>query len=197
MTADALVVALITAAGASFIVFAQLARRRAVATRGASLRASTGLTQLVPYFFWGPYAVLALHLGPAVALPAAVVALGCAMAVLGVALAIWAIVTLGRHYDLVLEIHAGHELVRTGPFARVRHPVYTGLGLHFLGACLATGNLLLAAGTIGVTFPALVARARAEERLLRERFGTAYEAYAREVPMLIPALRARGGRARD
>jgi protein-S-isoprenylcysteine O-methyltransferase Ste14 len=97
-------------------------------------------------------------------------------------------VTLGRHYDLVLEVHAGHELVRTGPFAWVRHPVYTGLAIHFIGACLATGNVLLILGTLLVTFPAFYARARAEERLLREQFGGEYDRYAKEVGMLVPLL---------
>jgi len=70
----------------------------------------------------------------------------------------------------------------------VRHPIYTGLGLHFVGACLATGNIVLCAGTFLVTFPALYLRARTEERLLRERFPEKYEAYAREVGMLVPLL---------
>ncbi len=96
------------------------------------------------------------------------------------------IVTLGRHYDLVLEVHQDHELVRRGPYALVRHPVYTGLALHFAGACLATGNLLLVAGTLLVSYPAFYLRASAEERLLRDRFGAEYEKYAREVPMLVP-----------
>ena len=106
----------------------------------------------------------------------------------GVMFSMWAIATLGRHYDLELEIHSDHELVRTGPYRFVRHPVYTGLGLHFAGACLATGNLLLIAGTLLVTYPALYLRAVTEERLLRERFGAAYAEYAREVGMLVPLL---------
>jgi len=105
-----------------------------------------------------------------------------------VAIALWSIVTLGRHYDLVLEIHADHQLVRGGPFAMVRHPVYSGLALHFVGACVATGNVVLAAGTLLVTFPSFWIRARAEEVLLRERFGGEYDRYAREVPMLVPRV---------
>lgn len=189
MTAPTFAAAMVIAGGAVFIVFAQLARRRAVAARGGSLRASTGLPQVVPYFFWVPYAVVALRIGPVIGVSPALVGLGVGLSALGVALALWAIAVLGRHYDLTLEIHAGHQLVRHGPFAWVRHPVYSGLGLHFLGACLATGNVLLAFGTLFVTFPALAARARAEERLLRERFGADYDRYADEVPMLVPRLR--------
>ena len=112
--------------------------------------------------------------------------LGVALTVLGIAFSLWAMVTLGRHYDLVLEVHQDHELVRRGHYRLVRHPLYTGLGLHFAGACLATGNLLLIVGTLLVTYPAFYLRARAEERLLLEQFGAQYEKYAQEVPMLVP-----------
>jgi protein-S-isoprenylcysteine O-methyltransferase Ste14 len=140
----------------------------------------------VPYFFWVPYVVIALRPGPEVDVPDALRWIGVALSVLGIVFSLWAMVALGRHYDLVLEVHQDHELVRHGPYALVRHPVYTGLGLHFAGACLATGNLLLIAGTLLVSYPAFYARARAEERLLRDRFGVEYEKYAREVPMLVP-----------
>ena len=186
MISDGLGSLIVIAGGVVFITFAQLARRRAVAERGGSLRTSAGLPQLVPYFFWVPYVVVAFRLGPTVPLPDPVRVFGTALSVVGVALSLWAIVTLGRHYDLVLEVHAGHQLVRTGPFAWVRHPVYTGLAIHFIGACLATGSALLIFGTLLVTFPAFYARARAEERLLREQFGDEYVRYAKEVGMLVP-----------
>ena len=193
MISDGLISLVIAAGGAVFITFAQLARRRAVAERGGSLRISAGLPQLVPYFFWVPYAVVMFRLGPTIVIDDAVRMIGLLLSVLGVGLSLWSIVTLGRHYDLVLELHAGHQLIRGGPFAWVRHPVYTGLALHFIGACLATGNMLLTVGTLFVTIPAFVARARAEERLLREQFGADYDRYVDEVPMLVPGLRVRGG----
>ena len=188
MISDGVISLVVIASGVVFITFAQLARRRAVAERGASLRTSAGLPQIVPYFFWVPYVVVALRLGPKITLDQALQLGGVALSVLGIACSMWAIVTLGRHYDLVLEVHAGHELVRTGPFAWVRHPVYTGLAIHFIGTCLATGNVLLILGTLLVTFPAFYARARAEERLLREQFGGEYDRYAKEVGMLVPLL---------
>jgi protein-S-isoprenylcysteine O-methyltransferase Ste14 len=172
--------------GLVFIVSAQIAQRRAVSRRGATIRTAGGLAALAPYFFWVPYAVIALRPGPELTVPPALAWVGLAFSVLGVAFSLWAIVTLGRHYDLVLEVHEDHELIREGPYAVVRHPVYTGLALHFAGLCLATGNLLLIAGTLLVSYPAFYLRASAEERLLRERFGAEYEKYAREVPMLVP-----------
>jgi protein-S-isoprenylcysteine O-methyltransferase Ste14 len=174
-----------------FIVSAQLAQRRALTRRGATVRTAGGFASLVPYFFWVPYVVIALRPGPEVEIPDALRWVGVALSVLGVAFALWSMLTLGRHYDLVLEVHQDHELVRRGPYALVRHPLYTGLGVHFAGGCLATGNLLLIAGTLLVSYPAFYARARAEERLLRDQFGAEYEKYARRVPMLVPRLLGR------
>ena len=127
-----------------------------------------------------------LRPGPELAIPEAAAWLGAALSLVGIAFSLWAMATLGRHYDLVLEVHQDHELVRRGPYGLVRHPLYSGLGLHFAGVCLATGNLVLIAGTLLVSYPAFYLRARAEERLLRDQFGVQYEKYAREVPMLVP-----------
>ena len=111
---------------------------------------------------------------------------GLALIVAGPAFSYWSAATLGAHFDLDVEVHGGHEIVVRGPYRIVRHPVYLGIAIHFIGACLATGNVLLILGTILGTFPALYFRARAEERLLRASLGPAYDAYARRVPMLIP-----------
>jgi protein-S-isoprenylcysteine O-methyltransferase Ste14 len=172
----------------TFMVVAQLSRMRGVARRGETLARSRGLAHYVAYFFFVPYLVIAARPRPELDVLDPLRWVGLALVVIGVGFALWAIAALGRHYDLELEIHRDHELVRTGPYRFVRHPIYAGLGLHFVGACLATGNLLLIAGTLLVTFPALYLRARTEERLLRERFGPAYDAYAREVGMLVPLL---------
>jgi protein-S-isoprenylcysteine O-methyltransferase Ste14 len=170
---------------ATFAVVAQLSRARGLARRGETVARSGGLAHYVAYFFFVPYVVIAARPGPEIEIPEPLRWIGLAFIVAGVAFSLWAIATLGRHYDLELEIHRDHELVRTGPYRFVRHPVYTGLGLHFAGACLATGNLLLIAGTLLVTYPALYLRARTEERLLRQRFGAAYDEYARRVRMLL------------
>jgi protein-S-isoprenylcysteine O-methyltransferase Ste14 len=182
-------VTLVSVAGiVTFMVVAQLSRIRGLARRGETVARSRGLAHYVAYFFIVPYLAIAARPGPELDLPEPLRWVGLALVVLGIAFALWAIATLGRHYDLELEIHRDHELVRNGPYRFVRHPIYTGLGLHFVGACLATGNLVLIAGTILVTFPALYLRAKTEERLLREQFGHAYDAYASEVGMLVPLL---------
>jgi len=169
-----------------FIVVAQVTRLRGIARRGPTEATAGGIAHWAAAFFWVPYVVVALRLGPELVLPAPAVWLGLVLTVAGVLFAIWAVLVLGRHYDLELEVHRDHELVRRGPYRLVRHPVYTGLGAHMIGACLATGNALLIAGTLFVVLPVFYLRARAEERLLRERFGAAYDEYAREVGMLLP-----------
>jgi len=182
-------VTLVSVAGiVTFMVVAQLSRIRGLARRGETVARSRGLAHYVAYFFIVPYLAIAARPGPELDLPEPLRWVGLALVVLGIAFALWAIATLGRHYDLELEIHRDHELVRNGPYRFVRHPIYTGLGLHFVGTCLATGNIVLIAGTILVTFPALYLRAKTEERLLREQFGHAYDAYASEVGMLVPLL---------
>ncbi|HEV8229131.1 MAG TPA: isoprenylcysteine carboxylmethyltransferase family protein [Candidatus Limnocylindria bacterium] len=178
----------------AFIGAAQIAHARAVATRGAAVTRLGGVAHWAAYFFPVPYVVVWLRPGPQIAVPDQLRWAGLLLSVGGVAFAIWAIATLGRHYALELEVHRGHEVVRRGPYAVVRHPIYLGLASHSLGACLATGNLVLTAGTLAVTLPILVLRALREERLLRDELGPSYDAYARDVGMLVPTPRPASGR---
>lgn len=164
-------------------------RARARGARPPSLALASGLARWLPYFVWVPYVVIALRPGPEVDVAEPARWAGLVLIALGPLVAIWSAVTLGRHFDLEVEVHGGHEIVRSGPYAVVRHPIYAGLLIHYVGACLATGNLVLLAGTALVTIPGLYLRARVEERLLREQLGDAYDRYAREVGMLIPFVR--------
>ncbi|MGH2378737.1 MAG: methyltransferase family protein [Candidatus Limnocylindria bacterium] len=184
-----LVAGVVTVSFAAYISYAFWLRARSRSWRGHSLRERGGLAKWLPLFVWVPYAVVWLRPGPEIEIASWLALLGLVLVVAGIAFAIWAAATLGRHFDVEVQVHRGHEVVRSGPYGLVRHPIYTGLGLHYLGACLATGNLLLLAGTLAVTFPGLYLRARAEEELLRSELGDAYDRYAREVPMLVPLPR--------
>lgn len=177
---------------AVYIAFAESVRARARASGRTTIARGGALAQALPYLVWVPYFVIALRPGPELPVADAPRWIGLALVVAGIAFSMWAAATLGRHFDVEVEVHEGHAVVDRGPFAIVRHPVYFGLAVHFLGACLATGNLLLIAGTLFGTFPALYLRAAAEERLLRETLGPAYDAYARRVPMLVPLRLGRG-----
>ncbi|GAC1459777.1 MAG: hypothetical protein NVSMB8_09720 [Candidatus Limnocylindrales bacterium] len=181
-----LVAAVVLGSFVLYIAVAQLARSRGIRARGRTTERAIGFAQSSPIFVFIPYLIVLLRPGPELPLGDAVRWAGLVLAVAGVAFALWAMRTLGRHFDVELEVHEGHEVIERGPYALVRHPIYTGLALHFIGACLATGNLLLIAGTLGASFPAFYLRAVAEERLLRGRLGPAYDAYARRVAMLVP-----------
>jgi len=185
---EAAVSAILIGSFAVFMLVAQVARARGRERRGPSVQRASGIAQWAPYFFWVPYAVIWFRPGPSLEPSEQIVWLGLVLGIGGIAFALWAIVAIGRHYDLELEVHADHEVVRTGPYRLVRHPIYTGLLVHLIGACLATGNLLLVAGTFFVVLPILYIRARTEERLLGEQLGPAYDAYARKVGMLVPLL---------
>lgn len=152
---------------AAYITLALVLRARSLRWRGASLARGSGPSVWLPYFLPAPYLVIALRPGPELDIPDALRWIGLSFVIDGVVLAAWAAVTLGRHFDMEVEVHRGHELVRSGPYAFVRHPIYLGLAAHLLGACLATGNLLLIAGVVLGALPAFVWRAREEERLLR------------------------------
>ena len=99
-----------------------------------------------------------------------------------------AVKTLGKEWSLTARLVEGHQLATSGPYAFVRHPIYTGM----LGMLLATGlafshwAALLAA--LVVFFVGTVIRVRSEERLLRGAFGEQFEQYARSVPAILPGL---------
>lgn len=105
----------------------------------------------------------------------------------GIAFAIWARVHLGRYWSGIVTLKEGHRLIRTGPYAFVRNPIYTGILLAVIGSAVVVGR----AGVLIMVVVLLVAfllKIRAEEALLREAFGAEYEEYAREVKRLVPGL---------
>ena len=114
--------------------------------------------------------------------------LGAVVAATGFVLTVWARGHLGRNWSGTVTVKQGHELVTTGPYAFVRHPIYTGLLLALLGAALAQGRWSGALAVV-VAFAALWRKLRLEERWMREQFGQRYAAYARRVPALVPRLR--------
>lgn len=185
----ALVTAVAIGSIVGYLAVALVTRRRSLRLRGPSLRREGGAAAWLPYFLPVPYVVLALRPGPELALSDAARWIGLALIVGGVLFSGWAALTLGDHFDMEVELHRGHEVVRRGPYGIVRHPIYSGLAVHLLGACLATGNLLLIAGTLLLAIPALHHRASVEERLLRSELGPAYDTYARDVGMLVPFIR--------
>jgi protein-S-isoprenylcysteine O-methyltransferase Ste14 len=113
--------------------------------------------------------------------------LGVVLFAAGGVLRLWPVFVLGRRFSGLVAIQPGHRLVTGGIYRAVRHPSYLGLLVNSLGWALAfrsaVGVLLTA-----LILPPLVARIRAEERLLRARFGLEYDAYCSRTARLLPGL---------
>lgn len=110
------------------------------------------------------------------------------LATAGIAFAIWARFYLGQNWSSAVSVKVGHELVRTGPYAWVRHPIYSGLLVALLGTALSRGKpvgfLALALFAIGFSI-----KSRMEEQFMRKTFGEEYLEYTRETGALIPKIR--------
>lgn len=116
-------------------------------------------------------------------------AMGWAMVVLaaaGIAFAWWARIYLGRLWSGSITRKEGHHVVNTGPYALVRHPIYTGLLAAAIATAVATGEVHSVLGALCLIL-AYWMKARLEERFLREELGpAAYDSYRARVPMLVP-----------
>jgi protein-S-isoprenylcysteine O-methyltransferase Ste14 len=111
---------------------------------------------------------------------------GFAVFLLGLALAIWARIYIGRNWGMPTTEKAELELVRTGPYSRVRHPIYTGIILALIGTAIALGlDWFVAAGILAAYF---IYSAFVEERYLTKEFPDAYPEYKRSTKMLIPYI---------
>jgi protein-S-isoprenylcysteine O-methyltransferase Ste14 len=109
---------------------------------------------------------------------------GVILLVAGVAFAVWARIYLGRNWGMPMTKKDEPELVTSGPYRFVRHPIYSGLLLAILGTALATNIYwLIALGVMGIYF---VYSARVEERLMTSSFPAAYPGYRAKTKMLIP-----------
>jgi protein-S-isoprenylcysteine O-methyltransferase Ste14 len=117
-------------------------------------------------------------------LAAAVICLTAA----GISFAIWARFYLGRNWSSAVTIKIGHELIRTGPYARVRHPIYFGLLVALAGTGLARDKLI-ALPAIALLWLGFWIKSRMEERFMYKAFGEQYVEYTKSTGALIPRFR--------
>lgn len=110
---------------------------------------------------------------------------GLAATAAGIAFAIWARVWLGGNWSGTVTVKEDHSLVKTGPYAIVRHPIYTGLLLALIGTVIVFHEMrgLIAVALVLVM---LLLKIRTEEQFMREQFGTEYAEYSQRVRALIP-----------
>lgn len=84
-----------------------------------------------------------------------------------------------------MSIKEDHQLITSGPYALVRHPIYTGLLLALVGSAMAMGEWR-AVLAFSLAWLALWRKLRLEEHLMHRQFGETYQAYCQRVPALIP-----------
>jgi protein-S-isoprenylcysteine O-methyltransferase Ste14 len=116
--------------------------------------------------------------------------LATALVALGLGFTVWARIHLGRNWSGSVTQKEGHELIRSGPYAFVRHPIYTGLLAALLGSAIALGEPRGFLGAL-IVLGAFWRKLRIEEGFMRDLFPGQYERYAAEVPALVPFTRAR------
>jgi len=110
---------------------------------------------------------------------------GVAITCLGVAIAIWARVHIGQYWSGRITLKEDHQLIRSGPYAYVRHPIYTGLLLAATGTAIANGLLRAWLGLL-IILLLHFRKARKEEALLSSKFGDAYREYHQRSGFLLP-----------
>jgi protein-S-isoprenylcysteine O-methyltransferase Ste14 len=111
--------------------------------------------------------------------------LGLVLASAGVAFAIWARWHLGTNWSAVVSIREQHDLIRTGPYRSVRHPIYTGLLVAVMGTVLIVGEFraLIAFAMLLASF---YLKARKEDVWLAREFGETFEGHAKRTGMFLP-----------
>jgi protein-S-isoprenylcysteine O-methyltransferase Ste14 len=112
--------------------------------------------------------------------------IGLALFVLGIAVAVWARIYLGGNWGMPMTQKDNPELVTTGPYHLIRHPIYSGILLAIVGTAIAVSIYwLIAAAVLGAYF---IYSATREERYMGERFPDTYPDYKRSTKMLVPFL---------
>jgi protein-S-isoprenylcysteine O-methyltransferase len=125
---------------------------------------------------------------PAAAMSRAALAfwLGCALFGVGLALRWYSIIYLGRFFTVNVAIHSRHEIIDTGPYARIRHPSYAGALLAFLGLALSLANWASLALVVLPILLAFIRRIVTEETALASALGSPYINYMRRTKRLVP-----------
>jgi protein-S-isoprenylcysteine O-methyltransferase Ste14 len=110
------------------------------------------------------------------------------MVISGLGFSVWARVHLGKFWSARVTLKEGHQLIQSGPYARVRHPIYSGIALAMIGTALFVGEWRALLGA-GVFMVGHWLKARREEALLISQFGQEYDEYRNRTGSLLPRWR--------
>jgi protein-S-isoprenylcysteine O-methyltransferase Ste14 len=112
---------------------------------------------------------------------------GAVLVAAGLAFTVWARLVLAGNWSGTVTLKQSHELVRQGPYALARHPIYTGLLTSLLGTAVAI-DAWRAVAAFAIVLLSFLRKMRTEEAFMRAAFGNAYDEYARATPALLPWL---------
>lgn len=112
---------------------------------------------------------------------------GIGLTAAGLLLCVWARHHLGEYWSDKVALKVDHQLIRSGPYARLRHPIYSGVLLGVAGTALAVGEwrAVLALAIMLVNY---AVKARREEKILAGKFGDSFDEYKRHTGFLVPGL---------
>jgi protein-S-isoprenylcysteine O-methyltransferase Ste14 len=112
---------------------------------------------------------------------------GIVLTAAGLAFAVWARAYLGGNWSGAVTVKVDHQLVRTGPYRWVRHPIYSGLILALIGTALERRQLR---GVVAVVllWIGLTMKRKIEERFMTSTFGAQYDEYTRTTGAIVPRL---------
>ncbi|MHB1675581.1 MAG: methyltransferase family protein [Acidobacteriaceae bacterium] len=157
------------------------ARRQGIGSR--LLQMSVVLVALAPFYIAGRrFGILREHFLPNTA---GIQYIGLLLMLIGLGFAVWARFTLGRNWSGIVTVKENHTLVTRGPYAWVRHPIYTGILLALLGTAIV-GGIFASLVAVAVATLALWLKLRTEEKFMVETFGEQYTAYRQRVKALVP-----------
>lgn len=169
-------------------VIAAMTSKRSVQHQGSESRLLQIAVQVVAYWlllgspFWLRGTVMTDDLLPATS---AVALFGLSLTTAGMLFCVWARITIGRNWSGAVTIKQDHQLIRTGPYRLVRHPIYTGLMTAALGTAIVFLRAECFAGvalmTLGFSY-----KLRIEEQFMLQQFGEEYARYREQVRALIP-----------
>jgi protein-S-isoprenylcysteine O-methyltransferase Ste14 len=104
---------------------------------------------------------------------------------IGIAIALWARWHLGQYWSARVTLKEDHELIRTGPYAYFRHPIYSGIDLAAIGGALAIDRWRCLVGVVLIILGYWI-KARKEESMLSAQFGDAFQEHCRHTGFLLP-----------
>lgn len=169
-----------------FWLLAAFAQKRTIRRQSASSRLFQVVIVLLavsPFFVsGGRLEILRQHFLPD-ALGIRII--GALLVLAGCGFAVWARFILGTNWSGTVTVKENHVLITRGPYAWVRHPIYTGVLLALLGNAVVGGRLVYLL-TVGAVMLAFWLKLRIEEKFMMETFGQQYAIYKQHVKALVP-----------